>query len=409
MKKFLKIIAGLAVIAGILFCLGKLREKRNIKEPEPEVIRPVRVMTLENINNGLSKKYFGTVQGGKRVDLSFRVSGPLKNILVEKGANVKRGALLATLDTRDFNTRLRQAQSAQAQAQAQYDDAQTNFKRYENLYKQRAVSKSQYDTAKTQVDVTRSAVNTAAAQTAAARDALKDTELRAPFDGVIADRMVENFQDITAKQTIFSLQDISTLEIVFNIPDNDILLAPLPDGVSLKTLTQDGEKLFTLTAQFDAMPDKIFPLKLKEFAAQADMRTNTYPVTAVMPQQKDANFLPGMAVTVNVEFNKNNFNKNNNDNNNENNENIKYYVPATAILNEGTDENFVWRFLNDTVNKIPVKVGAPRSDGYLEISGVEHDSTRYAGEELKDVGVIVTAGVHFLREGQKVRMLREGE
>ena len=393
MKNLLKILIGGLVIAAVCFGLAKLRAKREA-EPEPEVIRPVRTMQLASSAQNFSKNYFGTVQGGKRVDLSFRVSGPLNKILADKGAAVKKGDLLAVLDKRDFNTNLKQAQSAQAQAQAQYKDAQTNFNRYENLYKQRAISKSQYDTAKTQLDVTRSAVNTAAARTAQARDALNDTELRAPFDGIIADRMAENFQDITAKQAIFSLQDISTLEIVFNIPDNDILLAPLPRDASLAKLTQlDGNKeIFTLTARFDAIPDKTFKLKLKEFAAQADARTNTYPVTAVMPKQPDIKFLPGMAVEVNVNF-INSLNNNNSNNN--------YIIPASAVLT--ADNNcYVWRYENGEVKRVMINIIEPVNGGMFEISSRNLN-------DLNDGDIIVTAGVNFLRDGQQVRLSLSSE
>ena len=395
MKKFLKVAAGLCFAAAVCVVLGRLRSVRE-SEPEPEAVRPVRTVALGGGEGRNARRYFGTVQGGKRVELSFRVAGPLKTIAVEKGASVKKGDLLATLDPRDFQTRLKQAQSAQAQAQAQYEDAKTNFKRYENLYKQRAISKAQYDASKTQVDVTRSAVNTAAAQTAAARDALKDTELRAPFNGVIADRMVENFQDVAAKQAIFSLQDISTLEIVFSVPEGDVLLAPLPEGVNLKTLTEEDGTLFSLTALFDAIPDREFPLALKEFAAQADARTNTYPVTAVMPRQEDVYFLPGMAATVEVDFSgiaKGDRREGG------------YPIPAVAVLNQGA-ENFLWRYKPDaqsngegTVHRVPVTVGAPRNDGSLEVSG----------PALRPGDVIVTAGVHYLREGQRVRLMETNQ
>ncbi len=401
MKKFLRILIGIAIIAGVCVYLAEFKGSK-VKVSEPDVTRPVRTMALEGFYSNFSKNYFGTVKGGRRVDLSFRVSGPLKQILVEKGAAVKKGDLLATLDARDFNTQLRRAQSAQSQAQAQYSDALTNFKRYENLYKQRAVSKAQYDAASTQVDVTRSAVSAAAAAAAAARDALRDTELRAPFAGIIADRMVENFQDIMAKQTIFSLQDIDTLEIVFNIPDNDILLAPLPKDVSLEKLLQSDKKAFTLTAHFEAMPDKIFPLSLKEFAAQADPHTNTYPATATMPQQKDFKILPGMAVTVEVNFHDASEAKSQYQSKDEENKYDRFAVPATAILARGVNENYVWVLNNlnnnneGEVHTVPVIIERPLNHGKFEITG----------SQLKKGDIIVTAGVHFLREKQKVRLMQ---
>ena len=383
MKAFIKILIGAAIIAGVCYGINTFRQKK-LSEPEQEIIRPIRTVKLIGGNDIFARKYFGTVQGGKRADLSFRVSGTLKNIYVEKGASVTKGTLLATLDPRDFNTRISQAQSALSQAQAQHNNAVADFRRYENLYKQKVIARAQYDTYKTQVDVTKSAVNAASANLKSARDALRDTELRAPFDGIIADRTVENFQDVTAKQTIFSLQDLSALEIVFNIPDNDILLAPIPQVKSLRDLQKHAD-LFTINAHFEAMPDKIFPLTIKEIATQATA-ANTYPVTAIMSEKTDLRALPGMAVNVELKTkeDKNSIREN------------KFYVPSVAILNQG-DKNFVWRFENNKVTKIPVKIGTLHNDSSVEIEG----------NDLRGGDLIVTAGVYFLHEGQNVRLLEE--
>lgn len=385
MKKII-IILEIGLIAMIYFAISAFQEK-DLTKPEKEIIRPVQTTTLTDWKTGNIRHYFGTIQGSQRVNLSFRVSGMLKRIAFDKGAFVKRGAVLATLDTRDFKTTLLQAQSVQAQAKAQYNDAQINFKRYENLYKQRAISKSQYDASKTQLEVSQSAVNTASAQVKAASDALKDTELRAPFDGVIAERMVENFQHITAQQPVFSLQDISTLEVVFNVPDNDMLLSSILTEMESK---KANEKSFSLTARFETTPDRTFSLTLKEFSPQSDTRTNTYPVTAIMPQQKDVRLLPGMAVTVEVNFS---YDKS---------QLLlkqtagEYTVPSTAILNKGA-ENFLWRYEEGRVHCIPITVHSPLSNGFFKISALNN-------YKLNSGDIIVTAGVYFLREGQKVRL-----
>ncbi len=380
MKSFIKILIGVAIIAGFCYGLNTFREKET-SQPEPEIIRPVRTIKLIGGNETFRRKYFGVVQGGKRADLSFRVPGTLKSINVEKGSDVKTGQLLATLDPRDFHTKISQAQSALSQAQAQYRNAQADFKRYENLYKQKVIAKAQYDTYKTQVDVTQSAVNAANANLKSARDALRDTELRAPFDGIIANRTVENFQDVTAKQTIFSLQDLSTLEIVFNIPDNDILLAPVPNVKNLREL-QGYEDLFNLVARFEAIPDQTFELKLKEIGTQATS-SNTYPITAVMPKN-DARILPGMAVTVEADLT---------GGSEQQKAERKYFVPTTAILNEGV-RNFVWRYDDGKVSKVPVTLGAVNNEAKVEIQG----------SMLNGGDIIVTAGVYFLHDGQNVRL-----
>lgn len=384
MKHFIRITIGILIIAGICYGLSTFREQQ-APEPEPEIVRPVRTTRLQGGRDSFTRRYFGTVQGARRADLSFRVSGTLSSINVEKGASVKRGTLLAVLDPRDFNTRISQAQSALSQAQAQHKNAETDFKRYENLYRQKVIAKAQYDSVKTQLDVTQSAVNSAQANLKSARDALRDTELHAPFSGLITDRTVENFQDVTAKQTVFVLQDISTLEIVFNVPDNDVLLAPVPNVRNLQDLRANADSII-LNARFEALPDKVFPLTIKEISPQATA-ANTYPVSATMPKQNDIRILPGMAVTVEADFS---------GGNEAVYDDAKYYVPTTAIRNEN-GSNFVWRYAVGQVSRVPVQVGQLRNDGTVEIEGAT----------LSNGDVIVTAGVYFLHEGQRVRLSEE--
>ncbi|MBQ9390537.1 MAG: efflux RND transporter periplasmic adaptor subunit [Synergistaceae bacterium] len=370
MKRLIEIIILVGLVFGAYKGLEVMRSQQ-AEVPQKEVIRPVKTVTLRSNGKGGLWQYYGTLQGGKRVDLSFRVSGPIRSIKVDKGASVKKGQLLATLDPRDYQTQLKQAQSNQAQAQAQYENAEANFKRYENLYKQKVVPRSTYDTYKTQMNVALSSLNVAKASTTAVRDSLKDTELRAPFDGVIVDRMVESFQDVTAKQTIFILQDISMLEIVFNVPDNDVIWA------SKATSSRPD----SIRAKFDAIPGKTFPLTVKEFVLQADRSTNTFPVTAVMPQQEDVSLLPGMTATVEVEVS-----------DLEGGERV-FTVPQTALVTSG-DQSYVWRCDNNVVKRVGVRQNTPHNNGFIDISS----------EQLRDGNKIVVAGAHLLHEGQKVRM-----
>ncbi len=377
MKKLIEII----ILAGLVFGAYRgLEIMRGQKDevPQKEVIRPVKTVVLRSNGKGGLWQYYGTLQGGRRVDLSFRVAGPIRSVNVDRGASVKKGQLLATLDPRDYQTQLKQAQSNQAQAQAQYENAEANFKRYENLYKRKVVPKSTYDTYKTEMNVARSALNVAKGTTTAVRDSLKDTELRAPFDGVIVDRLVENFQDVNASQTIFILQDISMLEIVFNIPENDVIWA---SKAAAADAAADKSSPLLVRAKFDAIPGKSFPLTFKEFVLQADRNTNTFPVTGVMPKQENVALLPGMNATVEVELP-----------DTENGEKV-FTVPQNAVVTSG-DKTYVWRCNNNVVERVSVTQNTPHNNGFIEISS----------EQLQDGNIIVVAGAHLLHEGQKVRM-----
>ena len=375
MKRLIEIIILAGLVFGAYRGLEFMRGQK-AEVPQKELIRPVKTVTLRSNGKGGLWQYYGTLQGGKRVDLSFRVSGPVRSIHVDKGASVRKGQLLATLDPRDYQTQLKQAQAQQNQAQAQYENAKADFKRYENLYKQKVIPKSTYDTYKTQMNVAMSSLNAAKASTTAVRDSLRDTELRAPFDGVIVDRMVESFQDVTAKQTIFILQDISMLEIVFNVPENDVIWA------SKAASANSGSNPASVRAKFDAIPDRSFPLTMKEFVLQADRSTNTFPVTAVMPQQEGVMLLPGMNATVEVELS----------DDTEDGERV-FTVPQTAVVTSG-DQTYVWRCDDNVVKRVSVTQSTPHNNGFIEISS----------GQLRDGNVIVVAGAHLLHEGQRVRM-----
>lgn len=381
----LKIAAGLVLIAAACLGIERFREREE-QAAKKEIVRPVRTIALETDSDS-ERRYFGSVQGSRRVNLSFRVHGTLKELAAEKGAMVKKGDLLARIDPRDFRTKVEQAQGMLAQARAQYSDAAANFKRYEELYRQKVIAAAKYDAYKAQLNVARSAVSQAESHLAAARDALRDTELRAPFDGVVAERMAENYQDVIAKQPLIVLQDISELEIVFSVLDTDVLLAPVPASADVRQLSGIVAD-FDMKARFDAIPGREFPVKLKEFAAQADPHTKTYPVTVTLPQPEGVRVLPGMAVTVTVDFSGGT------------RKNV-FLVPESAILGGSEADSplrSVWLYRDGTVTLVPVIVNEWRN-GMIEIS-----STGLAAG-----GRIVTAGVHFLREGQKVRLMKEGE
>ncbi|MBQ7544467.1 MAG: efflux RND transporter periplasmic adaptor subunit [Synergistaceae bacterium] len=373
MKRLIEAVIVIGLVAGSYYGLEIFREQK-AEEPKVEVVRPVKTVLLSNNGQGGVLHYYGTLQGGQRVDLSFRVPGPLRNIYVKRGASVRKGELLAALDPRDFQSQLKQARSREAQAQAQYKNAEANFKRYENLYKEKVVPKSTYDAQQTALDVSRSNLDLAKAQTASIRDSLRDTELRAPFSGVIIDQMVENFQDVMAKQAIFSLQDISTMEVVFNVPDTDVIVASMT-----------RERPTAVEARFDAIPDRTFPLSPREVRMRSDASTNTFAVTAAMPTQNDVALLPGMAANVDITFEGSSRAAADN----------TFIVPSTALVDEAGGKNFVWRYDNGKASKIEVIAGNPHSGGLIRISGAKlHGGDR-----------IITAGTHLLHDGQRVKLM----
>ncbi|MGI6074972.1 MAG: efflux RND transporter periplasmic adaptor subunit [Pyramidobacter sp.] len=384
MHFILRLCLEMLLIAAAVRGLEEFRKYRT-PQAEKEVIRPVRTVVLKDGSYDRIRRYFGAVQGSQRANLSFRVSGPLLELPAEKGFAVKQGDLLARIDPRDFRTKLEQAKGVLAQARAAYSDAVGNFKRYEELYRQKVIAEAAYDAYKTQLEVTRSAVQQAQTQVTAAADALRDTALLAPFDGIVVDRMVENYQNVLPKQPIVNFQNIDTLEIVFNMPDKDVLLVPVPDGESVRDILDRAGKNFKITAVFDAIPGHEFALKLKEFGVQADPSTRTYPVTAVMPQPDNFRVLPGMAVTVCVDYS-----GGVSDN--------SWEVPESAVLSDEDGGKWAWRYGDGRVSRVAVTV-----------LGWHGGALKIQSPELRPGDIIVTAGVSFLSEGQAVRLMKAGD
>ena len=335
--------------------LNGCRKKEEVVEVK-DVARPVKLMTVEGKTSKIELKYPGRVRASRRVDLAFRVAGPLIELPVNEGQSMKKGELIARILPRDFETEV-------AKAQASELDARQQFQRYRDLYVKNQVSKADFDKYKSQADI-------ALARLQDAENRLSDTYLRAPFDGIIAQRYVENFEDVQAKEPIVSIQDISEVEVLVDVPE------------SIMTSLKEGRKS-SAVAEFSVAPGKQYPLTLREFTTQADPRTQTYQVTLLMKQPEDITVLPGMTANV-VGTTK------------VAEEVTAIIIPAMAVFADETGNSIVWVVNRDsmTVHKRQVIPGplTGSSDIVIE-SGLEPGET------------IALTGVTQLRENMKIRDL----
>lgn len=352
-----RLLFGFAVSAAISIVIGGCGKK---EEPAPKaVVRPVKVMTVQGSGDGVNMTYPGKTRANRRVDLSFKVPGPLVEMPVEEGQEIKKGQLIARILPRDFKINLDQAKARAVNAERQYD-------RYKELYVRKQVSKAEFDRFKASRDI-------AAAQLEDAQNALKDTYLKAPFDGIVAKRHVQNFEEVQAKQPIVFFQDLSKIEVLVDAPETVVV-----------TLGQ-GEEI-EATATFAAAPDKKFPLELKEFSTEADPQTQTYQVVLVMDRPEGINILPGMTATVTGRQVS------------DADSTARIVIPAIAVMEDPQEKAFVWVLKKDemTVHKTAVTVGEMTgSDSILVTDGLK------GGEQ------IVTSGITKLQDGMKVSIWKE--
>src|SRR6201997_1322506 len=165
----------------------------------------------------------GEVQARFRADLSFRVSGRVLARLVDVGAHVNAGDLLARLDPAEQQADFDAATASVAAAEAQLRVAQATFDRQNQLLSSGFTTRVAYDQAQEQLRTAQSTLESAKAELGRAREALGDTELHARAAGVITARSLEVGQVVQAAQSVFTLAQDGERDAVFDVPESMFL------------------------------------------------------------------------------------------------------------------------------------------------------------------------------------------
>jgi RND family efflux transporter MFP subunit len=366
------------------------------------------------------RSFPGKVEASTKVELAFQVPGLLVKLPVKEGQRVTKGEVIAQLRQDEFQARLkalqgkldqarasltalrsgerpeeRQRREAQVRAAAaRLANAKAEFDRNLRLIRSNAVSREDFQLSETTYRVAReeheSALQTLEkgaiareedikAQEAVVRGLegqvveaniqLRDTTLHAPYDGAIAQRFVEQRQNVRAKQPIVKFQDVDEIDVAVDVPETVMASLRAADIVQF-------------VAEFSGAPGLQFPVHIREVAQRADPTTQTFQVRVAMRAPADVNLLPGMSATVALTYRRAGI------------LGSRTLVPISAVSKDGTGEPAAWVIGSDeTVSRRPVKVGQT-TGGQIEIV-----------DGLQPGDRIAVAGVSFLREGMKVRDL----
>ena len=182
--------------------------------------------------------------------------------------------LIAQLDQTDYALQVRAAE-------AELTQARQHLQRQENLYRHNAVSASVLEAARTDAEL-------AATQLESARQELAYTSLYAPFDALIARRLVENHTTLPPNAEVVRIQDISELRIRINVPE--ALMQHL-----------DGEHGFNAEAEIATLPGERIALEYREHITEPDEVAQTYQVEFAPAQGEHLVALPGTTATVFIE------------------------------------------------------------------------------------------------------------
>lgn len=338
--------------------------------PKPvEYVRAIKTVTISEVASGQVRKYSGIVQATNHSALSFQVSGNVRKVSAKAGDSVKKGQVLAELDKKPYELDVQAATAELAKAQAGLAQARAEYERQNRLYKKGWIAKARLDKLVRSFDSANSGVAYAVSKLNLAKRDLGNTVLVAPFDGTISQKLVDAFVEVKAGQKLFEIEAGGALEVAFDVPETTISRMALGLPVSITFTTPE------------TCPCKG---RITEIGSTAG-RANAFPVKASLIDPP-ATIRSGMTAEVSIRLH--------------NERQVAgFFVPLAAIAPapdqpSGHGYVFVFQIKTSTVKKTLVKALTAR-DNMVAVEG------------LKAGDIIAVAGVNFLVDKQKVKLLAQ--
>ena len=330
--------------------------------PVTEDVRPVRVMTVAPAATTVAAELSGEVRPRIESRVGFQVAGRITDRKVEVGQRVREGQVLATLDAADYQLGAAAARAQLSAAQVNRDQQRADFKRFEELHRQGFISGADLDRRRAALDAAEASYASAAAQANVSGNQAAYAVLRAPETGVVTAVDAEVGQVVAAGQSVVRIAQTAEKEVVVALPESRL--------ETLRRIPEVKVRLWAGSAELRG--------RVREIAPLADAATRTYParITLIDPPPEVA---LGMTATVRFEAPL---------------PQPVIAVPMQALLRDG-DQTFVWKLDRNagTVRREAVKVATVSGNELVLTAGVQPGD------------VLVTAGVHLLKDGQKVRVL----
>ncbi len=308
------------------------------------------------------------MEAASTASLSFEVPGNVREVNVDMGEQISKGQVLARLDEGSFKLNVEAAQAAVGRAEVELSDARTESDRLQRLAERNRgfVAEQTLDQAQAAYDAGRKNLSYATSRLNLAQRDLERTALRAPFEGVIAERHVDPFQEVDRGQKLFDLFVEGVMEASSSIPESDIKMIYL--GLP-------GE------VRFPAIPGQIYKGIVTEIS-QAAGAANAFPVSLTI-QADSARIRPGLTTEVSLLLGDEQGDK-------------AYLIPIGSLVPRGGESGdyvYVFDAETSTVKKTLIEHDGIRDNNIVVTKGLN------AGD------IIAVAGVSFLRDGQKVRLM----
>ena len=238
--------------------------KRDAKVAEEKTVN-IQVKAVETKSLRPFIETIGSMKAFEQVVASSEIEGILRTTNVEEGAFVSKGALLATVEDRDYASELRRVEYALKQAEATLVNTKAEFGRKEALYKEELVTKQQFDDVATRMAVADAEVERSRAALAIARERFAKTRILAPMAGYISEKKISQGEYVRNGTPLYTHVQIDPLKLLFTVSEKDIGRLKISQDVHFKV---------------DAYPDREFKGRVTILYPTIDERTRSLMVEA---------------------------------------------------------------------------------------------------------------------------------
>ncbi len=360
-KKLLVLLMAVAIIG-----CGK---KKEVTKEVP--VRPVKSILAMKESSELQRNFSGTIKAETESNLSFRVPGKILKKHVKLGDDVKKGEVLAVLDSIDYEVKYQSSIASLEEAKAGLVRDQSDFERVQKLYFNDNVSKSEYDSSLALFKSSKAKVEAAQKQVEYDKLQLGYTRLISPANGSIAEELSEENENVAAGTPVYLMSVSGNLEVDFFVPES--MISKIKSGTSIEVIA-------------DAAKDKKTMGIISQVGSVSTGFGKTFPVKAKLVDPSD-NIKSGMTaqVRLNLDFADDNV----------------ILVPLQSVVTDEAENKYVLVVDNissykGTVKKVFVKTGKVTN------KGIEITEGLHGGE------TVISAGMSKVAEGQSVEVLSKG-
>lgn len=304
-KKFVIALSVVAILSAALLLTG-CKQKNQMSFERPPA--PVQVLVAEQKDVPIYIDAIGNTVARELVKVQPQLSGRITEIHFKDGADLKKGALLFTIDPRPFQAQLNEAQANLAQSKAVRELAKIQFERVQGLVDSKAISKEDYDTKKNAVDVTEANVMQRQAEVDTARLNLEYCSIHSPIDGRAGKRLVDIGNIVKENETeMLTIQRLDPIYADFTVTENDLsevqrnaqngmlkTQVMLPDDMEhprdgdltfMDNMVKAGTGTVTLRATIPNSDHSLWPGRFVKVRLILSTKRNAVLIAAAAPQQ----------------------------------------------------------------------------------------------------------------------------